>query len=436
MAALALFVQVLIQPGVAHAATSFSISPDSLQGWQVSDDSANGGTTHFVNTPGGGSVQFNLSSATQAQSLSAANYGATKLADISALAYDTYTHASTSIAPSFRLTIDMDITDANTDPQGYLVYSPYQNGQVIEGQWQHHDARAGLWWSSEPGVFNALCSQVNPCSLNTIITLYPDAGIIASGGIGFAVANETEPSVSDIDGLVFNDDMYNFEAISAPQLLSPANEGVSAPTLVNSWQGVSTASAYIYESYSDAEMTQLRASDVVTDTQKTESGLASGSTIWWRVKSVDTHGNEGNWSELRKVTIATSEEEVPVTGTGVESGSSGGGQTDVLFEQLARLSEPLEMPNTVSALYPQSAIESGVTSSDKALLNHAVIDRPSTDGGVEPAAVAVPTESGWKFFGVLWYWWVVPVGMLVAVVARTIRLLRESRTFLYSSNQI
>jgi hypothetical protein len=75
-------------------------------------------------------------------------------------------------------------------------------------------------------------------------------------------------------------------------------------------------------------------------------------------------------------------------------------------------------------------------SSDEALLNHKIVDRPSADGGVEPAAVVMPTESGWKFFGILWYWWILPVGVLIAAVVRSARLVRDSRTFLYSSDQI
>lgn len=426
----------LVQPATVYAATALTISPDAMHDWQVTDDTANGGTVHFVRTSGSigsGSAQFSLPGINQTQSLYMLGYGTTKLTDISTLAYDTYIATPTSIAPSLQLAIDTDTIDSDTSPQGQLVYSPYQNGQVTEGQWQHHNVRSGLWWFSDPAPFNMTCSQVSPCTLDAIITLYPNIGVSSSGGIGFVATNTAEPSISNVDGLMFNDDVYNFEAITAPQLVAPLNGSSNESTLVSSWQSVPTASKYIYESYSDDAMTQLRSSDAVTGTQKTEADLADSTTLWWRVKAVDAQGDEGNWSELWKVTVA--KEEVLVSG--IVSGE-GSGQTEELIAQLVRLNEPFAVPHSLDTfgaphVYTVMDGEGAVTSSDA--LSRAAIDSPVADQGVRTSA-AVPTESGWKFFGVLWYWWALPIGALVAVVMRTVRLVRNSRTFLYSSDQI
>ncbi|MDN5274149.1 MAG: hypothetical protein JWP06_50 [Candidatus Saccharibacteria bacterium] len=421
-----------IQSPTAYAASSSVVSPDAMHGWQVGDPTGNGGSVNFANSiasAGLGSAQFSLPGINQTQSLQLSTYGSTKLADLSTLAYDTYVYTGTTAAPSLRLAIDKDVTDSDTSSQGYLVYSPYQNGSVVAGQWQHQNARDGLWWFSDAS--NLTCSQLSPCSLNAIITLYPHIGI-SSGGIDLTSSNSGgEPSTSNVDTLMVNDDSFNFEAISAPQLISPTATSIqSDPTLVSKWQAVPTASKYIYESYNDEAATQLRVHEVATDTQKSETNVADG-TSWWRVKAIDQQGNEGGWSDLWKVIIGKR----VAAGSGIVSGNDSG-QTQELLTQMARLNEPFTVPSSLDTFIAPHVLNNAIdTAGDSSSVQQAhVAVNPVADHGVSTAA-AVPTENGWKFFGVLWYWWIVPVLITGFILAR-IANRPARRPFLYSSDQV
>jgi len=93
-------------------------------------------------------------------------------------------------------------------------------------------------------------------------------------------------------------------APDAPTLIAPLNDAVvkGIPSLTNSWNSVSGAVKYKYESYNDSAMTSPRWSGEFTTTSKTANNVAE-TTFWWRVKAVDAAGNESGWSNLWKVTI-------------------------------------------------------------------------------------------------------------------------------------
>lgn len=429
----------LIQPAIAHAATDSIVSPDAMQSWQLADDSGNGGAINFVATLGSigsGSAQFSLPGSNQTQSLRTSAYGSTKLSDIATLSYDTYVSSGAAAAPSLKLDIDTDLTDGDTSAQGSLVYSPYKNGAVTPGKWQQQNARNGLWWFSDPSIADQVCSKSNPCNLDTIITLYPHIGIISGGSIDLTASHVSgAPLLSNVDALVINDNTYNFEAIGAPQLLSPANASTSSESsLLTTWQAIPTASKYIYESYTDANATELRTTETLTDTQKKETDIPDGATIWWRVKTIDSQGNEGSWSALWSVAVAATK--APVGGVGEVVSGGGSGQTHELLMQLARLNEPFAVPESMDTFIAPYLLSPIDTAGDDSLASNArKTASPVADRGVKTTA-AMPSEDGWKFFGVLWYWWVVPVVVVIAIAIRTVRLTRNEQTFLYSSDQI
>jgi len=422
----------VVQASAVYAAISPIVSPDAMHNWQTADNTGNGGSVDFVNTLGfdsSGSAQFNLFGTSQSQSLRTSVYAATKLSDITVLAYASNVKAGSTAAPSLRLAIDKDITDGDSSSEGWLIYSPYENGQVVQGQWQRQNAREGLWWFSDPAVFSQMCSQLHPCSLNTVITLYPNAGVASGEGVSFTVNGSEETSISNVDKFMFNDDTYDFEAITAPRQISPAhNSTLGDLALLATWQSVPAASRYIYESYNDEAATQLRVSEAITDTKKSETNLANGMILWWRVKAVDTQGDEGGWSELWKVTV---------NNAGIEGTAAvlGDGHAEELLTQMARLNEPFDVPNsedTFIAPHVLNAIEAAGSRSD--IVKVQVANSPIADHGVN-TGTAVPTERGWKFFGVLWYWWVFLVGVLVFMIMR-VSSNRSVRSFLYSSDQI
>lgn len=97
---------------------------------------------------------------------------------------------------------------------------------------------------------------------------------------------------------------YDATAPATPSLIAPANNLIvkGIPSLTNSWNSVSDAVSYIYESYNDSNATSLRWHQELAETSKTAPNVVEA-TFWWRVKAIDAAGNESGWSDLWKVTI-------------------------------------------------------------------------------------------------------------------------------------
>lgn len=92
---------------------------------------------------------------------------------------------------------------------------------------------------------------------------------------------------------------------SAPVLISPAdNAKVKGTSVTQSWAngGLVDVDHYVYESYHNAGLSNLRWRGNIDGTSKTASNVADA-TYWWRVKAVDYAGNSSPWSEVRKLTI-------------------------------------------------------------------------------------------------------------------------------------
>lgn len=88
-----------------------------------------------------------------------------------------------------------------------------------------------------------------------------------------------------------------------PALLKPENNAAqSGDYLLNDWSDSEGASKYIYESYDDSQMKNLRFRQEYSESQKSASKVGDGE-IWWRVQAQDLAGNKSEWSPLFKVTI-------------------------------------------------------------------------------------------------------------------------------------
>jgi hypothetical protein len=103
----------------------------------------------------------------------------------------------------------------------------------------------------------------------------------------------------------------DIETLAAPTLLSPAdNAVVNGDEVTNVWSEVTGATAYVYESYHDSALTNLRYTNQYTATEKTAYNVAD-STFWWRVKAVNAT-TESAWSNVWKLTI---DNDIPTTPT-------------------------------------------------------------------------------------------------------------------------
>lgn len=111
--------------------------------------------------------------------------------------------------------------------------------------------------------------------------------------------NESTPLMSNI----LNVDLT---APVTPTLLSPANYAiVNGNYLLSDWSDSPEASKYIYESYNDSELINLRFRQEYSLSQKSASKVAE-SQFWWRVQAQDLAGNKSSWSTPYKVTIDNS----------------------------------------------------------------------------------------------------------------------------------
>lgn len=88
-----------------------------------------------------------------------------------------------------------------------------------------------------------------------------------------------------------------------PVLLKPENNAAqNGDYLLNDWTDSQGASKYIYESYYDSDMKNLRFRQEYSVSQKSASMVGDGE-IWWRVQAQDLALNKSEWSPLFKVTI-------------------------------------------------------------------------------------------------------------------------------------
>lgn len=127
----------------------------------------------------------------------------TKLGDITALSYATYTPSGqdgiTVQHIALQFTIDYDLGDSDGAFQGRLVYEPYLCNTVAADAWTSWNtldgSTTGCWWqtanpsgASAPRVTGVQqtgalpCPQGNPCTWAEVKTSYPKAGFHATNG--------------------------------------------------------------------------------------------------------------------------------------------------------------------------------------------------------------------------------------------------------------
>jgi hypothetical protein len=197
------------------------VTPSDPAGWRWMEEDTAAGSGMLVTGPatppiGTGSARLSVDS-TGRFILSNLAYAGTRLADITSLAYSSYSEGtSTVLAPSLNFDIDYDLTDSDTSWHGRLVYEPYQDGSLITpGTWQTWSPLTGKWWASgAPG--NGTCPQSSPCTWSQVLTAFPQAGLRAGNGwLHFRVGQWTGGFTGYVDGFTMgvtgNNTTYDFE---------------------------------------------------------------------------------------------------------------------------------------------------------------------------------------------------------------------------------
>lgn len=101
------------------------------------------------------------------------------------------------------------------------------------------------------------------------------------------------------------------QAPTIPILISPNDGALVTGNPVQSWTPVPSAHHYLYASYYDEEATRPIFSTPVSGTSRSVGGMQT-ITIYWRVKAVDTAGNESGWSDMRKLIIDNTKPTTPL----------------------------------------------------------------------------------------------------------------------------
>lgn len=133
------------------------------------------------NAPVGIAARFQLSSTMQALALQYAgvDVAGLPLRQVEELRYCTrLIEGPRPYAVMLQLNIDADVTDGDRSWQGRLVYTPADNGAVIQGEWQCWNTLVGKWWATS-GPLAAHATSENPLPLGTLLASFPHMGIHA-----------------------------------------------------------------------------------------------------------------------------------------------------------------------------------------------------------------------------------------------------------------
>lgn len=306
-------VAALAMPLTAFAATTVVVTPTNTQGWSSNNalaETRTNGQVGFVgdNTAplGIGALSLVTGASTspspsqdKAQYMHAAN---TPIGDVTSLSYSAKQN-SASFADgqaSYQLPVLLNGTAGFTT----FVYEPYNQepvGHIVNGTWQTWDASAGRFWSS----------KTVSCGSNTIVaggggapfytltdirTLCPAAVVV---GFGVNVGSNNPNYNVEVDKVVFNDTTYDFEAVTTPTIISPANGSSvysSDLTKVDWTDSEGVGVTYQYAAYSDAGYTNL----VYTQSGLSNSEIATPGTppgeYYLQVRANDSNGNSSAWS--------------------------------------------------------------------------------------------------------------------------------------------
>ena len=217
--------------------------------------------------------------------LTTQQYDNTLLANITQLGYSTYVTASPSsagnvIAPTLQFQIDLDGNGTRDTAMIFEpIYSTISNGgaqpNVVLGQWQTWNARAGRWWFNNSTVFG--CGQCVFPTFDEIVAAYPNAKIVTwyalADGYGTqfqAGQNSAGAPWTNFDG---NIDAFNF-AVSAPPTtydFEPDRPAVTINQAAGQADPTSTSTINFTAAFSEP-VTGFTSSDVVL------SGTAGATT--------------------------------------------------------------------------------------------------------------------------------------------------------------
>lgn len=202
----------------AFAAAGVVVTPANLQGWTAVE--GDGGSRAFVDdasAPGGSALQLITNDSASAYTEYHHDVGVA-LSNVGDLSYATKTLQGPSYA-STSYAVGLDTSgDGATDV--YYVYEPYwqvnYGGQALTPDtWQTWDVKSGMFWSTNDGTTEPSHSWADMVADN------PEA--VVSEVAVFQGSSNAE-YVVNVDSVVVNGTLYNFQTSSAKPVATSAQQ--------------------------------------------------------------------------------------------------------------------------------------------------------------------------------------------------------------------
>ena len=196
-------------------------------------------TGAFVTGPGDpplGVGSFQMSTLTVADKTTLFNYDhiGTRLADVTALSYQTYRDPSSDpgvALPSVNIEVDKSGPPYVLGDYLSLVFEPYltyPNG-IQSSTWQPWNAIAGKWWATRDIVIDGTPCARQVCTFTwaQFVAAYPNATILGGFGVNQGSANIRLLAATDALTIGHNGSTwtYNFEPFRSPSTKDDCKKG-------------------------------------------------------------------------------------------------------------------------------------------------------------------------------------------------------------------
>lgn len=311
------------------------VTSSNTQGWSTGDTRPGGAVAYVADasSPYGDAALQLTTDATNAAKAQYVKAASGSLSSVNELAYATKQVSGPAVAAaSYQVAVDLN--GSATGGFTNLVYEPYWNGTVTQGDWQQWDVDAGQFWSS--GTYSdGTCSVQSGAggppfyTLAALQTACPDAVVL---GFGVNVGTYNPSYDVYVDGVNFKGDVYDFEmapaadtaAPEAPTPLYPANGAVTTTTTQDKidWSTVTDPSSpvtYIYQASNSSAtnpdgsfVSPVYTSGPLTESEIPTPGTPEG-TYYWHVTATDAAGNTSAWSTTWSFTVNNTVTPPPAT---------------------------------------------------------------------------------------------------------------------------
>lgn len=312
-AASTLIVQLFIGAFLAtptHALSTVVVNTLTGSGWSTADTRANG---HVALIPdqtaplgsGALSLKTDTSPAPSQDKAQFMKQMTVALSDVMQhpMYYSTKQNSASFVAglPSFQLPVMLNGTTGFTT----LVYEPYNNegnDAVHNGEWQQWNVGEGKFWSTR-AVGSLQPSQgTYQYTLAQILAEFPNAQV---QGFGVNVGSNNPGYDTEVDGLAFNDTIYDFEfAPDIPTGLGFTQAGLTCGAATNSsnvtlkWDTAAGATNYTYS------VTRPNGTTVETTTNNTTAPLTftTEGQYSFKVRANGDGNTQSAWSTACSIT--------------------------------------------------------------------------------------------------------------------------------------